>query len=443
VGGEAHATIPNVRNFAFSWLAVGLLAVSCGDDGSGTAGNGGAGGGTGATGATGGGGSGGAPVDPPSGTCGSVRLTSYTAGPRGWCEFDSTHSFLPAFVREGLTLAIAEPYNGSSYKGEPGEACGECWELDTLGGTRVVMVNNLCPIEGNPLCAGGHFHFDLSTEAGQALDAGGLDEGQARRVPCPVDGNAYVQINDRNEWGYLRLAFLNHRIPIRKAEYRAADGTTWRDVQRSGGAWHVLDDNETFAASGPGGVFRLTSAQGEVLEMPAVLGYDVPSGSTFDLGGQLTDQDPPQGGACVFVPPAEVYGNGYGGIDQVRWTMNPWGDATASETTDGCYAGSCIRIDSLGQYNGLHIYYRQAFPSSTFSKLSLRIRALSGPGNIRVAASLEGERCTETTAEAGSEWSIVTIDLASTCGGLSNINAVTIDNPSDTKVLLLDDVMFE
>lgn len=72
-----------------------------------------------------------------------------------------------------------------------------------------------------------------------------------------------------------------------------------------------------------------------------------------------------------------------------------------------------------------------------------RATITDGPGNIRVAASLEGERCTETAAEAGSEWSIVTIDLASTCGGLSNINAVTIDNPSDNKVLLLDDVAFE
>jgi hypothetical protein len=118
--------------------------------------------------------------------CGSVRLTSYEASDSGWCEFSINHAELPEFVRDQMTLAIAEPYNGSSYGGEPGEACGECWEIDTISATQVVMVNNLCPIEGNPLCAGGHFHFDLSQQAGAALGGGGLDAAVVRRVPCPV-----------------------------------------------------------------------------------------------------------------------------------------------------------------------------------------------------------------------------------------------------------------
>ncbi|MBN1773638.1 MAG: hypothetical protein JXB32_20410 [Deltaproteobacteria bacterium] len=380
----------------------------------------------------------------PSDGCGSVRLTSYTASSGGWCEYDRTHPFLPAFVREGLTLAIAEPYNGGSYGGASGEACGECWEVDTITDTRTVMVHDLCPIEGNPLCAGGHFHFDLSSEAGAALHAGGLDEAQARRVPCPVDGNVFLQINDRNEWGYLRLQFLNHRIPIRTADYRAADGTGWQAVQRSGGAWHVLDDNTTFAADGPGGVFRLISAQGEVLETPNVLTYDVPDGATFDLGAQLTDQAPASGGPCVFEPPATVYGDGYGGIDQVRWQMNPWGEASAAETADGCWggSGSCLRVDRLAQWSGFHIYYRQPFPSATFATLSLRLRTASGAGRLNLAPSLEGERCAGTEVEVGPEWSGATLELASVCGSLAAINEVTADNPGPTMVLYLDDVRF-
>ena len=415
------------------WLGVLCwLAFGCGDD-SGT---------TPQDGATE---DGGGDVRPgPSADCGSVRLTSYTAAAGGWCEYDRTHGFLPGFVRAGLTLAIAEPYNGSSYGGEPGEACGECWEIDTITDTRTVMVHDLCPIEGNPLCAGGHFHFDLSAEAGAALHAGGLDEAQARRVPCPVDGNVFLQLNDRNEWGYLRLQFLNHRIPIRTADYRAADGGEWRPVQRSGGAWHVLDDNVTFAADGPGGLFRLTSAQGEVLETPNLLSYAVPDGSTFDLGAQLSDQAPSTGGACVFEPPAAVYGDGYGGIDGVRWQFNPWGEATDAETTDGCWGGtgSCIRVDSLGQWNGFHIYYRQPFPGDTFATLSLRARTGAGTGRLNVAASLEGERCVGTEVEVGPEWSEATLDLASTCGALATINAVTADNPGPAMVLFLDDVRF-
>lgn len=423
-------------------LALVFTACGGGDDGSGSGGTAGGGGGSAASSGSGGSAATGGGAQPPSDSCGSVRLTSYTAARGGWCEFDRTHPFLPSSVIEGLTLAIAEPYDGSSYGGEPGEACGECWEVDTLGGTHVVMVHDLCPVEGNPLCAGAHFHFDLSTEAGQALDAGGLDEGQARRVPCPVQGNVHIQINDRNEWGYLRLAFLNHRIPIRKAEYRAADGT-YRDVQRSGGAWHVLEDGETFSEDGPGGTFRLTSAQGEVLEPPNVLGYDAAKGTTFDLGAQFTDLDPPTGGACEFVPPSDVYVDGYGGIDQVRWMMNPWGSASASEVTDGCYEGSCIRVDDLAQWDGFHIYYRQSFPPSTFSRLTMRLRALSGAGEIVVAASHEGERCVETQTEAGSEWTQVTVSLDDTCAQMAEINAITVSNTSESKALLLDDVMFK
>jgi hypothetical protein len=403
-------------------------------------GSGGTGTGTG-TGATGGAGG----VAPgPSADCGSVRLTSYTAAPGGWCEYDRTQALLPSFVRDGLTLAIAEPYDGSSYGGEPGEACGECWEIDTITDTRIVMVHDLCPIEGNPLCAGGHFHFDLSTEAGEALHGGGLDEAQARRVPCPVDGNVFLQINDRNEWGYLRLAFLNHRIPIRSADYRSATGSAWLPVQRSGGAWHVLDDGETFAAGGPGGVFRLTSAQGEVLETPNVLAYELPIGSTFDLGAQLTDQAPNGGGACLFEPPAVVYGDGYGGIPEVRWAINPWGEGTASESTEGCVggAGSCIQLAGLGQYSGFHIYYRQPFPTATFASLTLSLRAASGSGEVVVAPSLEGERCTETTVAVGAEWTEVTVALGSSCSNLANLNAVTVDNPGSPLTLLVDEVRF-
>jgi hypothetical protein len=181
-----------------------------------------------------------------------------------------------------------------------------------------------------------------------------------------------------------------------------------------------------------------------VLETPNVLDFGTAIGTSFDLGAQLTDQAPSTGGACDFEPPAVVYGDGYGGIPEVRWQSNPWGEAVASETTEGCYggAGSCIRMDALGQYNGFHIYYRQPFPSSTFATLSLRLRALSGGGALVVAPSNDGERCTETSTTVGSEWSEVTIDVGSSCSGLPNINAVTVDNPSEPMVLLVDEVRF-
>ncbi|OQB11653.1 MAG: hypothetical protein BWY17_03640 [Deltaproteobacteria bacterium ADurb.Bin207] len=342
-----------------------------------------------------------------------------------------------------MTLAIAEPYNRSSYEGEVGESCGECWELDTLADTRIVMVHDLCPIEGNPLCAGGHFHFDLSGEAAKVLDAQGLFEGQTRRVPCPVDGNVHIQILDRNEWGYVRFQFVNHRIPIRNADYRADNDTVWRPVQRSGGAWHVLDDNKTFASGSPGGVFRITSAQGEILECPRVLPYAQSKGTVFDLGAQLTDQHPSSGGTCVFEPPRVVFDDDYGGIDKVRWTMNPWGGASDSKVTEGCFQGACIRVDNLGQWEGFHIYYRQAFPPSIFSKLTMRVRSTLENSEITVAPSYQGDRCQETSVNVETDWSDVSIEIASVCAEQPLIDAVTVSNQGKPTVILLDDVMFE
>jgi hypothetical protein len=48
-----------------------------------------------------------------------------------------------------------------------------------------------------------------------------------------------------------------------------------------------------------------------------------------DLGVQFTDQDPSSGGACEFIPPAVVYGEEFGGIDEMRWIINAWGAAEA------------------------------------------------------------------------------------------------------------------
>src|SRR5512142_972634 len=122
----------------------------------------------------------------PTASCGSVRYTEYTAAKGGWCEYDRTAPMLPASVRAGLTLAIAEPWAGSSYGGVFGEACGECWELASLTQNRIIMVHDLCPIQGNPVCAGSHFHVDLSEESKDALAVEGIGEVSGRRVPCPV-----------------------------------------------------------------------------------------------------------------------------------------------------------------------------------------------------------------------------------------------------------------
>jgi hypothetical protein len=369
-------------------------------------------------------------------------MTWYTSSDSRWCGFDRTHPVLPEFVRRGMTVAIAEPYSGSSYSGDPGEACGECWELDTTFGTEIVMVHDLCPIEGNPICVGSHFHFDVSSEVAGAVDGGGwLGEGAVRRVPCPVTGNIHVHVTARNQWGYMQIGFFNHTHPLRQVEYRAPGGE-WLPMERCLARWCLDGDMETFSDDGPGGMFRLTSATGEVVEGSEVLTYSVSEGDDFDTGIQFTPVDPTVD-SCTFTPPGDVYTDGWGGIPGVRWDSNSWGSTELSETTDGCVHGSCILLRDF-EGSGVHLTYRHVFPVTTFSTLSLMVRTQSASGTIDIAPRTEEARCSvTTTADVTADWSPVEIDIAASCPEASEIHGLTISHPSVSLDLLLDDVLFE
>ena len=381
-------------------------------------------------------------VDP---ACASVRLTSYTAADGGWCEFDRTLPVLPAFVRDGMTFAIAEPWNGGSYGGAPGESCGECWEVDTIGGSQVVMVHDLCPIEGNPLCAGAHFHFDLSSESAAALSADGLSEGRARRVPCPVTGNVFAQILDWNPWGFVRLQFVNHRIPIRAAElrYGSEPADTWHAMERSGGAWAI--SGAPAADAGEPIYFRVTSAQGETLESTLSVPLLDDSTNHWDLGVQLTDQGESPAGMCEFLPPAAVYDDQWGGINQVHWMANPWGAVAVDETGAGCHDGtaSCLRVTNMAQWGGMHLYYWEEFPPAFFTTISFWARAEDGPMSFLFSLSGSDGPCTETALDLTTEWTRHTIELATVCPLISTINTITWQNTTAEAPFVLDNIVFE
>jgi len=91
-----------------------------------------------------------------------------------------------------------------------GPACGTCWKLvgetdssgnalSNAGTSIVVMINNLCPADGNPLCAqdglsgtnqyGANVNFDLCSDSGAEAaffdnDGVGLAVGTATEVSC-------------------------------------------------------------------------------------------------------------------------------------------------------------------------------------------------------------------------------------------------------------------
>ena len=235
----------------------------------------------------------------PSASCEDVRLTRYTASARTGCGYRRDHAFMPAFVRErGLTMAMAEPFYGGSYGCAPGESCGECYEITTAFATEIVMSDNLCPIDGNPLCSEpDRLHFDLSMEAAEALSGGRNDFAVARPVPCPVTGSIHIEVRDRSR-GYYQFGVLNHRIPVRRVEVQVADSSAWIEAERVwGGVWAVQHAAFDLQTGGEGGRLRLTSAQGEVVTSTARLGSE-DEGDTTDLGVQFTDQAPDAGGTC-------------------------------------------------------------------------------------------------------------------------------------------------
>jgi expansin (peptidoglycan-binding protein) len=385
-------------------------------------------------------------VDP---TCTSLRLTSYEASSGGWCEFDRTLSVLPSLARQGLTTAVAEPWAGGSFGGAFGEACGECWEIATSHATQIVMVHDLCPIEGNPICAGSHFHFDLSQEAGAALGASGLDAAQARVVPCPVEGNIAVQINNWNQWGYMRAAFVNHRVALRAAELRMAPDGAWVPFERSGGAWQVLDGPVFEGGGGPGVNFRFTSASGEVVTSSTVVPFQEVND---DLGNvpQVASLDvqfaaPTPSGDCPYEPPGVVYGDGWGGIDQLRWGPNPWTGTTITETSEGCWNGSasCLRIDGMGDWSGLHLAYWNGIPADAFERVTLWARTLEGTAQITIGPSFDGTPCAQVAADLTPEWVLVVVAIDGACDDLEWLSAITAQNPGPAVPMLFDEIRFE
>ena len=65
-----------------------------------------------------------------------------------------------------------------------------------------------------------------------------------------MTGDVHAALLDWNQWGYLRLSFMNHRIAIRAAEARAEPDGTWIPLERSAAATLFLDEI-AFLASTP------------------------------------------------------------------------------------------------------------------------------------------------------------------------------------------------
>lgn len=138
-------------------------------------------------------------------------MTHYGAGDSFGSPNCNTNTAACAFYTyPGYSAAVSQNLYGVGPGAGAGPACGTCWLLtgqtDSSGNTLsnagtniVVMVNNLCPAQGNPLCSqnglsgtnqyGANVNFDLCSDSGaqQAFfgNSGvGLAVGTAQQVDC-------------------------------------------------------------------------------------------------------------------------------------------------------------------------------------------------------------------------------------------------------------------
>jgi hypothetical protein len=164
----------------------------------------------------------------------------------------------------------------------------------------------------------------------------------------------------------------------------------------------------------------------------------------FDTKAQFA-VTPLQGGTCEFIPPGNVYDEGWGGIDGVRWEPNTWGSTSLSEIRVDCAdaSDSCLLLSGFAN-SGLHVTYRHPFPTRTFATLSLQLRTTSGTGTVEIAPRSEDARCTNPKlVELTNQFARVQLDIATSCTGTDAIVGFTISRSTQITELVLDEIRFE
>lgn len=138
-------------------------------------------------------------------------MTYYGAGDTfGSGNCNTNTSACAFYTYPGYSAAVSQNLYGVGPGAGAGPACGTCWklvgqtdssgnQLSNAGTSIVVMVNNLCPAQGNPLCSqnglsgtnqyGANVNFDLCSDSGAKAaffgnDGVGLAVGTATQVDC-------------------------------------------------------------------------------------------------------------------------------------------------------------------------------------------------------------------------------------------------------------------
>ncbi|KAI0972911.1 RlpA-like double-psi beta-barrel-protein domain-containing protein-containing protein [Xylaria arbuscula] len=130
-----------------------------------------------------------------------ASFTEYGSGDQNGSGNCVTANNACGFAGGGYTAALSQAQFGAGPGQGAGPACGTCYQLTidtnldgsaTTQKTIKVKVDNLCPIDGNPICNtpnsyGAAIHFDLCIDSGAAgafFTSGGAGLGYATQVSC-------------------------------------------------------------------------------------------------------------------------------------------------------------------------------------------------------------------------------------------------------------------
>ncbi|GAP91706.1 putative glycoside hydrolase family 45 protein [Rosellinia necatrix] len=130
-----------------------------------------------------------------------ASFTEYGSGDINGSSNCVTSNNACGFAGGGYTAALSQAQFGAGPGQGAGPACGSCYQITVqtdLNGSPVqqrtitVKVDNLCPIDGNPICNvpnsyGADIHFDLCIDSGAAgafFTSSGAGLGYATQVSC-------------------------------------------------------------------------------------------------------------------------------------------------------------------------------------------------------------------------------------------------------------------
>ncbi len=252
------------------------------------------------------------------------------------------------------------------------DLCGACALVvnqsgDAYNGNSVtVMITDECPSSGNPDCANGYEHLDLSPLAFQAIDGNSTTNGviaiKWEMTPCPVGffaqsnstGNITYEFKSGSTTGWAPIILRDNVVPIAAVSFCTGNGSgcsaaSWNNTYNgwlAGGGSGALPSNPFY--------LQVTDYAGKVTNLgpitccspdPGPNNTD-PESTWTNIGGQMS--------GCGLQTPTDTSTPGPTATDSPNYTATPTPTPTATPAdcpTTLWGASSTTTLTSNGSWN--------------------------------------------------------------------------------------------